>query len=398
MTVASSRVGVPFPPAAPRSGWRRRGAELTNRVAEILVSAQELLGPELAIGQIRDLSAGRSAEVVSTLTWLCIDRLREEQPSKAKTAAICTLVSDLQKLALELYENEMASRTRRLAAMEDSLNRLRAMSTSADLLDHVCEELVRNCGFERALLSRVENGIWTPWVPYFTETATMQRWFEDWLDTAIPLNEMVLENQLLTECRPELVDDTSIDKVHPIVRAGLSNSYVVAPVMPAGNVVGFLHADHHPTDRRCDETDRDVLWAFAEGFGHIYERTVLLERLRSQRDEVRETLGAVDEAMVELTESEIQLATKADNVSTVKRAAVSVLTTMSDDIGELTPRELEVLELMVAGATNSEIANKLVITEGTVKSHVKHILRKLGAVNRSQAIAHYLGVSGDHVV
>ena len=57
---------------------------------------------------------------------------------------------------------------------------------------------------------------------------------------------------------------------------------------------------------------------------------------------------------------------------------------MSGDVDELhTEREREVLELMVAGATNSTIAERLVITEGTVKSHVKHILRKLGAVNRS---------------
>lgn len=54
---------------------------------------------------------------------------------------------------------------------------------------------------------------------------------------------------------------------------------------------------------------------------------------------------------------------------------------------ELTERESEVLRLMVTGASNHEIAEQLVITEGTVKSHVKHILRKYGAVNRAQAIA-----------
>jgi DNA-binding CsgD family transcriptional regulator len=35
-----------------------------------------------------------------------------------------------------------------------------------------------------------------------------------------------------------------------------------------------------------------------------------------------------------------------------------------------------------------------VIAEGTVKSHVKHILRKLGAANRSEAIARYMGLGG----
>lgn len=390
MSVAPG-LGVPFPPAAQRSGWRRRGTELANRVADLLSRAQELLGADLVIGEMPSASAGRSAEVVSTLTWLCIDRLREAQPPAPTTTAICALVSDLQQLALELYEHEMASRSRRLAAMEQSLGRLRAMTTSADLVDRACDELVRNCGFERALLSRVEDGMWTPWVAHFSEK--LPEWFDAWLDTAIPLDEMTLETQLLTEHRPELVHDVMQDNIHPIVRAGLSNSYVVAPIVPAGRVVGFLHADHHPTERHCDETDRDVLWAFAEGFGHIYERTVLMERLRHQREEVCETLAAVESAMAELADSQIELATTPEDSSSVNRAAVSVLTTMSSNVSELTPRELEVLELMVAGAKNQVIAEKLVITEGTVKSHVKHILRKLGAVNRSQAIAHYLGMS-----
>jgi YD repeat-containing protein len=395
VTVVKSGLGVPFPAAAQRSGWRRRGTELSNRVDNLLESAGELLGPDVVIGELPSASAGRSAEVVSTLTWLCIDRLRDGQPSGATTTAICALVSDLQQLALELYEHEMASRTRRLTAMESSLGRLRAMTTSADLIDRVCDEMVAHCGFERALLSRVQDGMWTPWMAHFTdsESVPMTDWFRDWLDTAIPLEDMLLETQLLTERRPALIHDTAVQSIHPIVRAGLSNSYVVAPIMPAGKVVGFFHADHHPTEMRCDESDREVLWAFAEGFGHIYERTVLLERLRSQRDKVRQTLADVESSMSELTDSQIELAVKPEGSSSVNRAAVSVLTTMSGNIGELTPRELEVLELMVAGAKNQVIAEKLVITEGTVKSHVKHILRKLGAVNRSQAIAHYLGMS-----
>jgi DNA-binding NarL/FixJ family response regulator len=55
----------------------------------------------------------------------------------------------------------------------------------------------------------------------------------------------------------------------------------------------------------------------------------------------------------------------------------------------LTPRELEILAAMAEGQTNAEIAGVLVITEGTVKSHVKSILRKLGAANRAQAVCAY---------
>jgi DNA-binding NarL/FixJ family response regulator len=56
----------------------------------------------------------------------------------------------------------------------------------------------------------------------------------------------------------------------------------------------------------------------------------------------------------------------------------------------LTPRELEILSMMAVGSTNPEIAERLVISESTVKSHVKSILRKLGLRNRTEAASRYL--------
>jgi LuxR family maltose regulon positive regulatory protein len=54
---------------------------------------------------------------------------------------------------------------------------------------------------------------------------------------------------------------------------------------------------------------------------------------------------------------------------------------------QLTRREQEVLRLLVAGASNSEIAAELVISMATVKKHVSNILGKLGLANRTQVIA-----------
>lgn len=55
---------------------------------------------------------------------------------------------------------------------------------------------------------------------------------------------------------------------------------------------------------------------------------------------------------------------------------------------ELTPRELEVLELISEGLSNQEIADKLYIEVGTVKNHVHNILKKLDVANREDAAAH----------
>jgi DNA-binding NarL/FixJ family response regulator len=53
----------------------------------------------------------------------------------------------------------------------------------------------------------------------------------------------------------------------------------------------------------------------------------------------------------------------------------------------LTPREVEVLNQLAGGNRNRDIAEKLFITEETVKVHVKHIMEKLGASDRTQAVA-----------
>jgi two-component system NarL family response regulator len=56
----------------------------------------------------------------------------------------------------------------------------------------------------------------------------------------------------------------------------------------------------------------------------------------------------------------------------------------------LTPRELDVLRLLVVGRSNKEIAGALDISEETVKSHVSHLLAKMHVDNRAQAIAESL--------
>lgn len=58
----------------------------------------------------------------------------------------------------------------------------------------------------------------------------------------------------------------------------------------------------------------------------------------------------------------------------------------------LSEREIEVLRLVAQGATNQEIAEQLVITVGTVKSHINHILRKLDSDNRTEAVARARGL------
>jgi DNA-binding NarL/FixJ family response regulator len=74
---------------------------------------------------------------------------------------------------------------------------------------------------------------------------------------------------------------------------------------------------------------------------------------------------------------------------TVKRDAEPIATS---DL-PLTTREVEILQLVAAGSTNSEVAQKLWVTEQTVKFHLRNIYRKLDVANRTEA-SHFAHVNG----
>jgi DNA-binding CsgD family transcriptional regulator len=76
-----------------------------------------------------------------------------------------------------------------------------------------------------------------------------------------------------------------------------------------------------------------------------------------------------------------------------KSAATTVSTTSAAALppangwGAVSPRELEIVQLVAAGASNPEIAARLHISRRTVESHVSNVMRKLGASNRTQVAA-----------
>ena len=55
--------------------------------------------------------------------------------------------------------------------------------------------------------------------------------------------------------------------------------------------------------------------------------------------------------------------------------------------GQLSDREVEVIDLVANGLTNGEIGKRLFLSEETVKSHLRNVLAKLGAKNRAHAVA-----------
>src|SRR5262249_30472914 len=177
-----------------------------------------------------------------------------------------------------------------------------------------------------------------------------------------------------------------------IGQASLSRSYVAAPIMPDGRIIGLLHADCYVSRRHVDEEDLAVLWMFAEGFGYAFQRAALSERLRSARNEIQRMARDIATAADDVCTARTVLGRPrppADGATPPPPVAAS-LAADSGIESLLSRREIEVLALMAQGKSNGAIATHLVISEGTVKTHVKHILRKLKASNRAEAVFRYM--------
>ena len=125
------------------------------------------------------------------------------------------------------------------------------------------------------------------------------------------------------------------------------------------------------------DSDNDVFEAFKAGADGYIMKGATPEQTISAIKSVYEGIGWIDPAIARLVFSNLQRPEK-QIISTpeIKKSTNSY---------GLTERELDVLELMVEGLSNPQIADKLVITRATAKAHVHSILQKLCVSSRTQA-------------
>jgi len=287
---------------------------------------------------------------------------------------------------------------RRLGGLDqvrESMGRLRSIETLATLMRRATIEVCETCEFDRAMLSRVHGSelvVESAHAP--GEPGLVARLLEFGKTNRPHLDHLLIETDMIRRGKPILVPDVDTERRTQVDFVTLlqTRAYVAAPIMPQGRVIGFLHADLAETDRIPDTVDRDRLWAFAEALGYAIERVTLQERLRRQASLIRNLLHSAEATLDGLSEAEIELTALADgSLADAEVQASSRRRLAADDMDEfLTTRERQVLRLMVDGATNAQIAEKLVISLGTVKSHVAQVLRKLGAANRADAVSRYL--------
>jgi DNA-binding CsgD family transcriptional regulator len=254
-----------------------------------------------------------------------------------------------------------------------ALGHLRGATSVRVLFSNATRALCETAGFDRAAVFSLQGGALIPESVYPADGNGPEPY---------ELGPGLRETEVLRRSMPILVEDVSSDPRAVGMLDGAA-SFVAAPIICQELAVGLIYADPGVMGEPLTELDRDTLAVFAEGFGHALERCVLTGRLHAHADRVLALVRSTEASVTELGSYEFALGSTAVRFPPVMAQTGHGLHAL------LTRRELEVVGMLAEGETNARIAQRLVVSEDTVKSHVKHILRKLGVHNRSQAVSRY---------
>jgi LuxR family transcriptional regulator, regulator of acetate metabolism len=288
-------------------------------------------------------------------------------------------LAGLLALERELAELAYVRRADALERVADTARQLGELPPGEELPARAAAELGRGSEFARVLISEVDGDrltIVAAWERDGDGDELLARLRAEPVELSYPL----LEREVVRDRRARLVDAGNAPGAHAWAVPLGWRSYAVAPLVADPETIGLVHADDG--DRQLDELDREVIARFAVGLSGVLERAVLRHTLELHRAE----LSAAAQWMTGAVRRLDELAggsTSETLVATESRALES-----------LTAREAQVLRLLARGLTNREIAQQLVVREGTIKYHVKNILRKLGAAGRADAVSRYLRATG----
>ncbi|WP_063016061.1 LuxR C-terminal-related transcriptional regulator [Nocardia nova] len=349
-----------------------------HRVLDTLLALDGELRRTLRLGQQPDVPTLDAAIVMSEKTIDVALSARPEPDSSADIARASLIAAVLDAQA-QVQELILQTRSRRIPALARVVTRMRSAASVEALIRQTCSELTGTLEFRRASYSVVDG------------TDCILRYAHPHAESPLPdgtrhRKPTAAERDCIAQRRSVLVDAGAPghrrDHIAEIVGA---TRYVVAPVIVGGEVCALLHAARE-LPWAVDRTDIQLLDIVAATFAVIHEREVRSDRMQRQRQNI---LAAVRQLATETDSfAGLDVDLGLDGASIRPGSAAQPLRAAVHEL--LTPREAEVLGLIVDGASNNEIAEQLVITVETVKSHVKQVLRKLGAVNRSEAISLYL--------
>ena len=251
-----------------------------------------------------------------------------------------------------LRDNEINQLRRNTQRLDRAIAELIATASSAELLARACAALADICSVGPVLASGIDLG------SHRAMPVTIQR-----SDIERPVPQEYSLTAGSAEARVVESGVPVVDRPVDALRELFPHVCTILPVVVDDGPAVLIHIAGELDSARANSAELliEVLGGCLQRLGLVARRTRQLELLRSSgiiRDQPPLAVETGAPARAAWTEP-------------------------------LTERESEVLRLVLTGASNTAIATELVITIDTVKSHVKRILRKVGATNRSELIARH---------
>jgi LuxR family transcriptional regulator, regulator of acetate metabolism len=361
-------------------------SELARRISRAGAEVSQALDLEA------DVSIASSTDALAGLIASVEARLATHEDDAEGPRAAATHAAQLKRLT-QRYEARFTA----MAAVREAVAALRGITSPGTILSRAPEKLCRCSQLDRAVVSLVRDGYVVAEAAWFRDDAVGAVKALEALGAGPPrLEHPLIETDVLRRRRATLVTGAQVHpRVHrPTARTMGWHTYVAAPVVVRGEVIGVIHADAATSGRALDVLDGDVLWTFAKGLAEVYETASLRRSLRRQSSEMRRFVEWFGARSSELSDASLELAPEQGEPPKPpgKLDAVAAGSHVDDRVvfeGLLTRRELDVLRLVVRGLTNSAVAAELVISRATVKFHVTNILRKLHVRNRAEAVSRY---------
>lgn len=261
--------------------------------------------------------------------------------------------------------------------------RLRAQPDTAGLLAEAGASVRGACRFDRALVATVADGMVSA-----RESGVLADPASDKLRRRLVAQPVVLHHgteEAERARRPSPAHGAR--RPSRLAEALELEDYAFAAVAPEGVCLALVVADRAAPE--VTERDHRLLEAFALVLGVAVERMVLQRRVGDLAEEVRQFAGVAQAMAREVREAPLSL--RDGTVGGVTLARAGVPGHEIDGLSSLlTAQERRVAALLIEGRSNPEIAATLVLSRETVKTHVAHILRKVGAANRVEAAARLL--------
>lgn len=246
-----------------------------------------------------------------------------------------------------------------------------------------CREACASLGFSKAMFSWVRGASWAPEYVHVGEGVRDE--FDELRSavdgTAVPLLRAPREADLVRYRRPYVLGRNAFHReaYRPLIDLSDPAAYAAAPIVADGRTVATLHVDRN----RDEITDQDVRLLLLAA--RISGTVIAAQNNRRRVRRVGQELAALVDDIVHPALTGRPATYFAEETHPGPRADEHTRGPTID----FTEREDEVLRLLATGASNQQIADLLVISDGTVKCHVRRIFRKIGVSSRAQAAAYH---------